>query len=102
MITNSYSKGGRSCRVKFSLVAGVSAESVHLCGDFKAWDRASLLTCPPRSWSRPWARAWLGLLWRTMGGGTAGRHSRPLYASDSALSATLWCQRAVGWGLGGV
>jgi len=28
-------------------------------------------------------------------------HSRPRYASNSALSAKLWFQRAVGWGLGG-
>ena len=42
MITKSYSKGGRSCRVQRELPAEVSAASAHLCGDFNAWDRTSL------------------------------------------------------------
>ncbi|MGH2605391.1 MAG: isoamylase early set domain-containing protein [Anaerolineales bacterium] len=42
MITKSYSRGGRACRVRFELPAEVQAESAHLCGDFNPWDQSSI------------------------------------------------------------
>lgn len=42
MITKSYSRGGRACRVRFELPAEVQAESAHLCGDFNQWGQSSI------------------------------------------------------------
>ena len=38
MIRKAYSKTGRSCRVTFTLSAGVDAQTVSLCGEFNDWD----------------------------------------------------------------
>jgi 1,4-alpha-glucan branching enzyme len=37
MLKKNYSKSGDSCRVTFRLPADVSAETVHLCGEFNEW-----------------------------------------------------------------
>ena len=37
MLKKNYSKKGNSCRVTFKLPAEVSAETVHLCGEFNEW-----------------------------------------------------------------
>lgn len=39
MITKSYTKTGRSCRVTFEVPADVNAENVSLVGDFNSWDQ---------------------------------------------------------------
>ncbi len=36
-----YTKTGRSCRVTFSLPAGVNAQNACLCGDFNDWNQTS-------------------------------------------------------------
>ena len=38
MLKKNYSKKGNSCRVTFKLPAEVSAETVHLCGEFNDWN----------------------------------------------------------------
>lgn len=38
MLKKNYSKTGSSCRVTFKLPAEVEAETVHLCGEFNAWN----------------------------------------------------------------
>ena len=37
MLKKNYSKTGSSCRVTFKLPSDVSAEMVHLCGEFNDW-----------------------------------------------------------------
>jgi 1,4-alpha-glucan branching enzyme len=37
MLKKNYSKTGDSCRVTFKLPGDVSAETVHLCGEFNEW-----------------------------------------------------------------
>lgn len=38
MLTKSYSKTGKVCRVTFRLPAEVDAEQAALCGEFNEWD----------------------------------------------------------------
>ena len=40
MLSKTYSKTGRSCRVTFELPPEVGAETANLCGEFNAWDTA--------------------------------------------------------------
>lgn len=42
MINKSYSKNGKTCRVKFEIPAGSGAEQAYLCGDFTEWEKTSL------------------------------------------------------------
>ncbi len=37
MLKKNYSKTGSTCRVTFKLPKDVSAETVHLCGEFNDW-----------------------------------------------------------------
>ena len=39
MITKSYSKNGKTCRVTFEIPAGTGAEKAFLCGDFTEWEK---------------------------------------------------------------
>ena len=39
MITKSYSKNGRTCRITFEIPAGTGAETAYLCGDFTEWEK---------------------------------------------------------------
>lgn len=43
MITKSFSKNGKTCRVTFEILAGTGAEKAYLCGDFTEWEK----TCMP-------------------------------------------------------
>lgn len=43
MITKSYSKKGKTCRIIFEIPAGTGAEKAFLCGDFTEWEK----TCVP-------------------------------------------------------
>jgi 1,4-alpha-glucan branching enzyme len=40
MITKSYSKNSKTCRVTFKILAGNGAEKAFLCGDFTEWEKA--------------------------------------------------------------
>ncbi len=40
MLKKNYSKTGSTCRVTFKLPKDVSAETVHLCGEFNDWSPA--------------------------------------------------------------
>lgn len=41
MLKKSMSKGGKTCRVTFTVPATVEAEEVYVCGEFNDWDEAS-------------------------------------------------------------
>ena len=40
MITKSFYKNGKTCRVAFEIPAGNGAEKAFLCGDFTEWEKA--------------------------------------------------------------
>ena len=41
MLTKTYTKTRRSCRVTFDLPAEVKAQTAHLCGEFNEWDKTA-------------------------------------------------------------
>ena len=41
MLTKTYTKTRRSCRVTFDLPVHVQAQTAHLCGEFNEWDKST-------------------------------------------------------------
>jgi 1,4-alpha-glucan branching enzyme len=41
MLKKTFSKGGKTCRVTFTMPAEVGAQEVYLCGEFNDWDESS-------------------------------------------------------------